>query len=62
MRSPLNDTSKFYIFHKDIEHDMQDCRHLKKEIKDFLSRVYLGDLIGNDNRRMEHHPQGEVLI
>lgn len=40
---------------------MRDYRHLKKEIEDLLSKDYLGDFVGNDNRRMEHQPQCEVL-
>lgn len=40
---------------------MQDFWHLKREIEDLLSSGYLGDLVGNANRRIKHQPQHEVL-
>lgn len=61
MRAPSRDTSKYCVFHKDIGNKIEDCKHLKKEIEDLLSRGYLGDLVGNDNRRINRPPQREVL-
>lgn len=53
MRAHLRDTSKWYDF-QDIGHEMQDYTHLKKEIEDLLSKEYLGDILGNDNRRTDY--------
>lgn len=51
------------VFFKDssIRHETQDCKHLKKEINDLLSRGYLSDLMGNDNRIWDCQPQWETL-
>lgn len=40
---------------------MQDFRHLKKEIEKLLSKGYPSDHVGNNNKRMEHQLQREVL-
>lgn len=53
MMAPIIDTCKWCIFHKEIRHKMQDYRYLKIEIEDLLSRDYLGDLVENNNRRVE---------
>lgn len=51
MKEPLRDASKLCDSYQEIGHEMQDCKYLKKEINDLLSMDYLGDLVGNNERR-----------
>ncbi|XP_043714985.1 uncharacterized protein LOC122663372 [Telopea speciosissima] len=56
MFSRLEDKNKnkFYKFHKDVSHDTEDCRQLKREIEDVIQKGHLRCYVkedGKDNSR-----------
>lgn len=61
MRTHLRDTYKWCAFHKDIGNEIRDCRHLKNQIEDLLSKEYLGDLMGNNSKGPDRKPKRKML-
>ena len=43
------DHTKYYEFHRDYEHNMNDCIQLKKEIEYLIWRGYLRRFIAPEN-------------
>ncbi|XP_057948271.1 uncharacterized protein LOC131143934 [Malania oleifera] len=55
MRTPLHkrNMSKFYAFHRDHGHDIEECIQLKKEIEVLIRRGHLSKFIKKENPQRE---------
>ncbi|XP_027174417.1 uncharacterized protein LOC113774040 [Coffea eugenioides] len=61
------DQGLYYAYHRDVGHDTEDCRHLKKDIEKLIRRGHLGQFIrgpvGGDSHTTRRHnrppPSGE---
>ncbi|XP_071933287.1 uncharacterized protein [Coffea arabica] len=42
------DQGLFCVYHRDVGHDTEDCRHLKKDIEKLIKRGHLGQFIRGD--------------
>ncbi|XP_057972765.1 uncharacterized protein LOC131160908 [Malania oleifera] len=59
MRTPLHrrNMSKFYQFHRDHEHDTEECIQMKNKIEALIKRGYLSRFIKKEVPQREPHEQ-----
>ncbi|XP_027122264.1 uncharacterized protein [Coffea arabica] len=54
------DQGLYYAYHRDVGHDTEDCRHLKKDIEKLIRRDHLGQFVREDRtdqRRRRPRPE-----
>ena len=58
MRAPIGqrDKKKYYRFHRDHGHDIEDYRQLKDAIEHLIRQGYLGGYVRNKGKRLAEEP------
>nr|XP_009385323.1 PREDICTED: uncharacterized protein LOC103972705 [Musa acuminata subsp. malaccensis] len=59
MKATHKDWSKYYRFHRDYDHDMEECRDLQNQIEDLIRRGHLGHYL-KEPREVTPRPRGSV--
>ncbi|XP_064944588.1 uncharacterized protein LOC135627571 [Musa acuminata AAA Group] len=61
MKAPreLRDRSKYYLFHRDYEHDTEECHDLKNQIEELICRGHMSCYIGRP-REPSPRPSGPI--